>query len=327
MFNFYPSPQQATELDKSIRLSLADSLIHISERAESKLDFDFARLLPLIQSIQAGARYPSITFFLYAELVLAILRQDNTQAVDLLNQLCRQIPLPIDNSEACRVLSFSDPVHLPYQHMYLRAMNTDPHINFYMGAPTDAIAEKFGKGIKSGYELMRLAIPELADEFNTLISDIVMVVGDDKAKDQFDGGSSYFLWGTLFLNASSEKNHVLMLEALAHESAHMLLFACASDEALVKNSDDDLYASPLRRDLRPMDGIYHATFVSARMHWAMQRLVHSGILNAVDLQIAIQARDEDYKNFWQGYKTIQEYGKLTSTGAAIMDATLDYIRQ
>lgn len=310
-----------------MRLSLADSLVHISEQAESRLDFDFVRLLPLIKSIQMEARYPSITFFLYAELVLAILRQDHKEAIDLLNQLCVQTPLQSDNSKSFRVLSFSDPVHLPYQHLYLRAMNTDPHINFYMGAPTDAITEKFSKSIKSGYELMRTAIPELADEFKTLVSDIVMVVGDDKAKEQFDGGSSYFLWGTLFLNASSERNDVLMLEALAHESAHMLLFACARDEALVKNPDDELYASPLRLDLRPMDGIYHATFVSARMHWAMQRLVDSGMLTQADLQVAIRARDEDYKNFWQGYETIQKHAKLTNTGSAIMDAALDYMRQ
>ena len=326
MFTFPPNTKNALALDKTIRLSLADSLIHISEQSESKLDFDFVRLLPLIKSIQAGARYPSITFFLYAELVLAILRQDNTQAVDLLNQLCKQIPLS-DNSDPFRVLSFSDPVHLPYQHMYQRAMNTDPTIDFYMGAPADELAQQFHQRIQSGYALMQKAIPELADEFKTLVSDIVMVVGDDQAQYQFDGGSSYFLWGALFLNASTKQNDVVVLEALAHESAHMLLYACASDEALVLNPDDELYASPLRRDLRPMDGIYHATFVSARMHWAMQRLIKSGILDEADFRIAIEARDADYANFWQGYETIQKNGKLTQTGSAIMNATLDYMRQ
>jgi hypothetical protein len=310
-----------------MRLSLADSLIHIGEQSESKLDFDFVRLLPLIKSIQAGARYPSITFFLYAELVLAILRQDNTQTVELLNQLCKQTPLLSDNSTPFRVLSFSDPVHLPYQHMYLKAMNTDATIDFYMGAPPDELAQQFHQRIQSAYELMRKAIPELADEFKTVVSDIVMVVGDDQAQDQFDGGSSYFLWGALFLNASTKQNDVVVLEALVHESAHMLLYACACDEALVFNPDDELYASPLRRDLRPMDGIYHASFVSARMHWAMQRLIKSGILDEADLRIAIEAREADSANFWQGYETIQKHGKLTQTGSAIMDATLDYMRQ
>lgn len=327
LFSFFPNSQQASKLDKTIRLSLGDSLIHIAEQADSKLDFDFSLLQPLIRSIQNGARYPSTTFYIYSELVLAILRQDIKQAVDLLNQLCLQSPLPKEHSELCRVMSFSDPVHLPNQQIYLRAMNDDPNVNFYMGEPSVVLAEDFERRIKSGFKLMKKVIPELADEIKVLVSDIVMVIGDEKAKDQFDGGSSYFLWGALFLNASSHQNDILMIEVLAHESAHMLLYACASDEALVENPDNELFASPLRSDLRPMDGIYHATFVSARMHWAMQQLINSGFLNQEDLQIAIQAREQDNTNFWSGYEVIQQYGKLTKTGTMILDSAINYMRQ
>lgn len=327
LFSFIPNSQQASKLDKTIRLSLADSLIHIVEQAASKLDFDFSRLLPLIRSIQNGARYPSTTFYIYSELVLAILRQDSKQAIDLLNQLCSQSPLPKEHSELFRVMSFSDPAHLPNQQIYLRAMNDDPNVNFYMGEPSVVLAEDFEKRIKSGFKLMEKVIPELANELKVLVSDIVMVIGDEKAKDQFDGGSSYFLWGALFLNACSHQNDILMIEVLAHESAHMLLYACTSDEALVENPDNELFASPLRTDLRPMDGIYHATFVSARMHWAMQQLINSGLLNQEDLQIALKAREQDNTNFWSGYEVIQEYGKLTKTGNMILDAATTYMRQ
>lgn len=327
LFSFFPSSQQASNLDKITRLSLADSLIHIADQSASKLDFDFSCLLPLIKSIQNGARYPSTTFYIYSELVLAILSQDDKQAIDFLNQLCLQAPLPKAHSELCRVMSFSDPVHLPHQQMYLRAMNNDPNVNFYMGEPTDVLAKEFEKRIQSGFKLMKRVMPELADEIKVLVSDIVMVIGDEKAKVQFDGGSSYFLWGALFLNATSHQNDVLMIEVLAHESAHMLLYACASDEALVENPDNELFSSPLRSDLRPMDGIYHATFVSARMHWAMQQLINSGLLNRTELQIALKAREQDYRNFWSGYEVIQEYGKLTKTGTMILDSAINYIRQ
>lgn len=326
MFNFFPNLPQAEKLDKKIRLSLADSLIHILNKSESKLDFDFNRLLPIIKSIQSGARYPAATFFTYAQLVLAIINQDNQEAINFLNQLCSENPLPENDSEPCRILSFSDPVHLPNHSIYLAAMDTDPNITFYMGAPTKELADEFIQRVQSGYRLMKKAMPELAHEFKVLVSDIVVVVGDDNATYQFDGGSSYFLWGAMFLNANSHQNEIMMLEVLVHECAHILLYACASEEALVENPDEELYPSPLRHDPRPMDGIYHATFVSARMHWAMQKLIDSGYLSESDKKIAIQARNQDNNNFWLGYKVVCEHGRLTKTGQEIMNAAADYMR-
>lgn len=327
LFNFFPDAHQASELEKKMRLSLADSLIYISEASKSKLEFNFDLLFPIIKSIQEGTSFSSITSYIYSELVLAILRKDNQQAIDLLNQLCLLIPAASNITDPCRILSFSDSAHLPHQKIYLRAMNNDPTIFFNMEAPTDALAAEFEQRIKSGFKLMVKAIPDLADEFKVLVKDIVMVIGDDKAEYQFDGGSSYFLRGTLFLNANSHQNDILMIEVLAHESAHMLLYACASDEALVENSDNERYASPLRIDLRPMDGIYHATFVSARMHWAMEQLINSELLNQEDLQIALHARGQDYRNFWSGYEVIKEHGKLTKTGAIILESAAHYMRQ
>jgi hypothetical protein len=76
-----------------------------------------------------------------------------------------------------------------------------------------------------------------------------------------------------------------------------------------------------------MDGIYHATFVSARMHWAMQSLIDSGFLNSDDLITAKKARDEDLKNSWAGYNVVSEHGDLTHTGKKIMQTAFDYMRQ
>jgi HEXXH motif-containing protein len=145
------------------------------------------------------------------------------------------------------------------------------------------------------------------------------------AKFQFDGGSSYLLWGGLFLNATSHPDEVTMVEVMAHESAHLLLYACAADEALVENGDEELYRSPLRVDERPMDGIFHATFVSARMHWAMSRLLESGELDEEARRCAEAARMSDAQNFWSGHGVVAEHGRLTATGAAVMQAAAGYM--
>ena len=63
----------------------------------------------------------------------------------------------------------------------------------------------------------------------------------------FDGGSSYQLWGALFLNVgAAARTRVDLIDALAHESAHSRLFSLCTEEALVRNPDDETHASPLR---------------------------------------------------------------------------------
>lgn len=304
-----------------MRLSLADSLEHIIEQSAGKLPFDFLSLAPLIASMRSGERYPCSTFAIYAEIVLAICNGEQELAVPLLQELSQEKPL----AQPWRVMAMDDPVHERNMARYLRSMNNDPHTKFFMGPPSADLAARFGERVMAGYRLLASTAPELAAEFDELVSDVIMVVGDDKAKHQFDGGSSYLLWGGLFLNATSHETEVAMVEVMAHESAHILLYACAADEALVNNPDEEVFASPLRRDPRPMDGIYHATFVSARMHWAMAQLIRSGRLDDAACAAAESARLEDARNFWAGHEVVTRHGQLTRTGAQVMQEALGYM--
>ena len=43
-----------------------------------------------------------------------------------------------------------------------------------------------------------------------------------------------------------------------------------------------MFSSPLRTDPRPMDGVVHATYVVARMHQTISRLLDAGVLSETD---------------------------------------------
>jgi hypothetical protein len=77
---------------------------------------------------------------------------------------------------------------------------------------------------------------------------------------------------------------------------------------------------------RPMYGVYHATFVSARMHWAMSRLIASGLLAEEELALAVKARDDDRHNFQKGYDTVAAHARLTNAGRMALDAAVAYMR-
>lgn len=304
-----------------MRSSLADSLDYIGGEIDGLIAFDQSALAQLIRSLRQGVRYAPSTFGIYAELVPALVSGDNTGAERLLAELLAERPLPAGR----RLLSLDDPVIASQAPRYLRLMDSDPDTRFDIRPPPVSVATAFRQRFHSACELLRGAIPELAAEFDNLVNQVIMVIGAHDAEYQFDGGSSYMLWGGLFLNAESHTSAVALIEVMAHESAHLLLFGHACDEALVSNDDTTLYTSPLRDDPRPMDGIYHAAYVSARMHWAMSRLLDSGTLDEPSRHFAETARQSDLERFLAGHAIVERHGDLTATGKAVMAAAVAYI--
>lgn len=97
------------------------------------------------------------------------------------------------------------------------------------------------------------------------------------------------------------------------------------DEPLLHNSPDERYPSPLRDDLRPLEGIYHATFVSARMHRAIKTLLESKTLSPELEKMARKDLEADARRFKEGFEVIQRHGKLTEIGQAILRNAAEYM--
>lgn len=319
--SFIPNGSRARALDRRMRRSLADSLDYIGTEVSGVIPFDQQALAHLVYSLRQGARYPPSTFGLYAELVPALTDGHTTTAEQLLTELLAERPQTVNS----QLLSLDDPLIALQVPRYQRLMDSDPVTRFTMQAPSAAVTTTFRHRFQRAHHLLRTTIPELAAEFDALVSQVILVAGDHTADYQFDGGSCYMLWGGLFLNAESHPNDVALAEVMAHESAHLLLFGYACNEALVNNDDATLYTSPLRDDPRPMDGIYHATYVSARMHWAMSQLLDSGLLDEPARHFAETARQSDLENFIAGHEIVARHGDLTATGSAVMAAAAAYI--
>jgi HEXXH motif-containing protein len=175
---------------------------------------------------------------------------------------------------------------------------------------------------------MEQADPELAGEFSGLVCEIVLAGGQSMdGKIRFAGASSFLLWGAIVVNPTAHHTPVSLIEGLAHESAHSLLFGLMIDEPLVLNPDWERFQSPLRDDPRPMEGIYHATFVVARVSYAMQRLLASGLLDAASVEEVKETLETNQKAFADGLPTVERHGRLTSRGTAIMAAAKNYMER
>ncbi|WP_284735686.1 aKG-HExxH-type peptide beta-hydroxylase [Dongia deserti] len=302
---------------------LAESLCHIQERCVGKLPFDHAGVMRIVAEIQRGRRFPPSTFALYYDLVPALLGDDEATVLALFDALARE--RPVDAS--LQVLGLDDPALRACRERYVRFMNSDPSCPFDFLPPAPEQIDAFNRQFDRACDLLRQASPKLLEEMRAIISQVILVMGSKGARMQFDGGSAYRLWGALFLNAERHQTRIELAEVLAHESGHSVLFGLSTEEVLVLNPDEELFDSPLRIEPRPMDGVFHATYVSARMHWAMSRLIASGLLTEEECAQAVKARAEDRRNFENGYAIVAAHARLTKTGRTAIESALSYMRQ
>jgi len=171
-----------------------------------------------------------------------------------------------------------------------------------------------------GLGLIRKFDPPVFREIEALWSRIyVGVANRDSGGRGFGGVTSLVLWGGTFANAEHYSSEIKAAEFLVHEVTHALLFAAGCDEPLVLNPPEEVFPSPLRKDLRPMDGIFHAALVCARVAGFYAILLEAGAGLAVDGETLGQCRDANAEKFLRGYATIKESGQLSPLGEDLLE--------
>ena len=266
--------------------------------------------------LEAGEYFGPAAFGSYYQLVFALLRQEpelDSFIRDLQSYATPRPAFGIHRFDADGLGGES------VLDLYRSCFETDPEANYGFLSPRKEDAERCAASIQRGLDLMTQTAPELAGEVYSIVHQVLLASSSGvPGERRFDGASSYMMWGALILNALEEKSDLEMMETLAHEAGHSLLFGMTIDEPLVLNDESELYASPLRADPRPMDGIYHATFVSARMHYSMLRAQRSGLLSADQITECESFLAASEKAFDLGLSVVQASGRLSESGRKIM---------
>ncbi len=180
----------------------------------------------------------------------------------------------------------------------------------------------------AAFDLLDRGFPDMAAEVRALLCEIVIAAGPEDPKAMtFDGASSYMLWGAILLNARGQKTVLDTAQALAHESGHNLLFGFCTSESLVENADEELFASPLRADPRPMDGVFHATYVVARMHQTLSRLLAANVLDDTEIEAAPLSRTSRRiaGTSMRATKSFGRAHRLTPLGTQVIETARAYM--
>lgn len=316
-FGFQPDPGRTRQIDLAIRQALADSVAQVLERAAGlgiPWSGDLGRWRgSLLQAPMAPPRL----WACYRDLVQAVVRADEDALSAIASELMAM--LPDTPSRAGRVVTISgDDLGAVDAERYRAIIDGDPDLPLGLLPAVPAEIARVADLVAEARALLADAAPDLLDEIDTLGHEIVLATNDGRRG--FGGAASVFLWGAVILNPGRLPDRVTLVESLAHETAHALLFGLTLGADLTTNDPAKRYVSPLRADPRPIEGIVHATYVLARMVHALDRLSGSTRLDAAERDLIRTKLNLNRANYRAGLGTVQAHARLTPEGEAIMTA-------
>jgi HEXXH motif-containing protein len=177
--------------------------------------------------------------------------------------------------------------------------------------------------------LIQKALPDFYQEMQASIHEIVLAKPSGEQNMTFHGVSSFALWGALCLNVEAHQDWRAYIPSLIHEYSHNILFAKAMNGPLVNNDPSARYFSPLRGTMRPMDGLYHAAFVSAREVYSAEYILKNAeLISETDLlTYLVTVKERSYQAYTDCLVTLNAEGQLSESGKLIMESTKDMMQE
>ncbi|CAM1333171.1 aKG-HExxH-type peptide beta-hydroxylase [Tenacibaculum aestuariivivum] len=150
---------------------------------------------------------------------------------------------------------------------------------------------------------------DLYQETNVLTRDITLLRGFP-----FIGGSSLNHFGTSFFNLLPEWSIECYADHIVHEAAHQKIHSIFELEPILLNPNDTLAKSPIRPDKRPLEGIFHATFVFYRLSHFFFKAVENHYSKEGEIRL-----HRHLLGFYAGVDQLIEFGKFTPIGIMYVD--------
>jgi hypothetical protein len=319
---FAPDPGRGRILYERIKERLVQSLRQIADACSSVVRIDENRLAAVLDSIARTPKISSSLFAIYHE----ILEEANDDNVDEVSRLFDEFMKQDIRRDAIGFYNLNDEdLGSGNSVRYKRWADADPENPLRLAPLSPDRYRQMVATTNDALSLMHASSPEVSGEICSLLTEVIFASGGVGDELLFHGISSFYLWGTIFLNGDGHRTVLEVAQTLAHESSHMHLFAVAVDGPLVQNPDEDRYQSPLRMDPRPMDGIFHATYVSARMHYVLSSLLSSGALSHELVEEADHSLARHVRAFREGYLVISTHANLTKLGQDLLSRSHGYM--
>lgn len=303
-------------------MALKNSIRALFAKAADKIDYDEARLQALLSEISRCSIRPAV-FGLYTDLVEALFRNDSTALGALGQHLLDLKPAGVGT----RIVSLTDQdLGVDQAERYARLVDDDPNRTYGIRPLVHQFGEAYAR-VSAALVLLDDGAPEQAQEIRALVREIILV-SDAKSNEQrsFDGASTFYLWGAVFLNVENA-TRLELAQQIAHEAAHLLLFGLMVGQPLTENDSDERFTSPLRQDPRPMEGVVHAAYVLARMSYVLERLLESGKLLPTEQREAQETLMLHRKRFFDTLPVVMRHARFKPKAQTVFQGVIEYMNR
>lgn len=246
------------QIDIDVRRRLADSIAGAVAGAELELHIDRKALDAALTAIPRRQQHPRV-FLYYFDLWPALRRRDWRTVSRLINNIVgmprRRISFSIEPVDA-----LGEDCERASRLIFAEFAEANQ-----MAAPDDRLAAQAQRLLEDALEIVWLVDDEIGGWIDAMLSRIYLAV-PTKGVRYWEGATSLLAWGSIFCNANARSDAWTTVQFVVHEMTHMFaLGVAAAAGPLVANRLSENYASPLRADPRPMDGVMHATLVAGRL--------------------------------------------------------------
>jgi len=259
----------------------------------------------------ANVRVPPTTVAAYYDLALACRRLQSVPAQP-------ESPTPL-------ITTLSGDFYRPEDiSAIIRWLDIEPNNAMALVAVGSAVLQRSKAEINQALQALQIGCPAMHAELIAITQEIILAQPGANQRLNFRGASSFALWGAIALNPRAHQHWWDYVPSLVHESAHSVLFGLARKGPLVLNDPSDRFVSPLRSDPRPMDGIYHAAFVSAREAWVLSACIADPSLSGADFMTQkiigswAAVKKQSLQAFYDCVQILYSKGRLTDLGQEIL---------
>ncbi|SHH16861.1 HEXXH motif-containing protein [Cognatiyoonia sediminum] len=259
--------------------------------------------------------FPSASIFAAnSALIEAALSNAASQFDDRLEQLERISATTGGAPQSLNVIAFSDIALDPDELVLLqRAYADDVGLTVSLVAPSEEEVSQATAQIQDALDLIGSSSMPWKQEILALAPQIYLASPSAVATRTFGGAAVFDAFGSVLMNPDQFESTEQIALSLVHETSHLQMFLFHLDDPVVLNDEKAAYSSPLRQQPRPMEGIFHAMWVSARMVAAGIDILdgNSSKLDREKLQSIIDDSANAYRDC---AVTVSKEGKLSLLG-------------
>lgn len=312
-----PIPGRALSLRRNFNLSLIESIQYLIEVCSEVIPATlFTQVQQKIKNIKLDHKLSGFLSLLHYELLNAAEKSDIRQVNSIIN--CLNVEEPY--VENLNFLSLSD-----LDTCYLGSVKTifsqeiNREVDFFPLSASEFKAME--AALQKGLSLYKEAFPDFYEEFEQLIGEVLLL----KAKGLYQG-SSTDLYGMIYKSFFHQWEKVTdVFEFFVHEQSHHYLFIVNKADPLLLNPLD-IHFSPIRKEKRPLMGIYHANFILSRVCYVLDKALVNDVIPIEERSYCIEFLEKYEECFCEGLKTLETYGQFTSLGREILESATQLVK-